>query len=362
MRERVYNFNPGPSALPDAVLRKAREEWMDYEGTGLSVMELSHRGETFEAILNRTVSLFKQLLNIPDNYEILFIQGGASMQFSMAPMNLLRPNKQASYVLTGLWAERAFQEARLFGKVRKAFCGQSENYARVPEPDELSYEPTDEYVHITTNNTIYGTQWKTFPQTGDVPLVADMSSDILSRPIDVKQFGLIYAGAQKNLGPAGVAVVIIRQDLIEKAQTNLPTMLQYRTYSRHRSLYNTPPTFAIYMIGEVLQWVKDQGGTSALARRNESKAALIYEAIDESDGFYIGRAEPKSRSLMNITFRLKNETLERQFIEEAKREGFIGIAGHRSTGGCRVSVYNAVSLEACEAFRQFMIDFQNRRG
>ncbi|RKD25095.1 phosphoserine transaminase [Ammoniphilus oxalaticus] len=357
---RVYNFNAGPSTLPLPVLQKVQEEFVNFKGMGMSVIEMSHRSAPFESILENAKALLKELLAIPDDYETLFIQGGASLQFTMIPMNFLQPGKTASYALTGQWAERAYVEAQLLGDVNYASCARKGSYSRVPAPDQLNYRASDEYLHITSNNTIYGTQWKEFPQTGNVPLIADMSSDILSQPLDISQFGLIYAGAQKNLGPSGVTVVIIRKDLLQQANSNIPSMLSYRTYAEHNSLFNTPPTFAVYMLGEVLQWVKDQGGAHEMAKRNEQKTALIYDAIDQSEGFFQGRAEPNSRSQMNITFNIEYEQTQKTFLLEAEQAGFIGIAGHRLAGGVRVSTYNAVSYEACQAFSQFMIDFRRK--
>lgn len=354
----AHNFNAGPSALPLPVLQKAQEELLDFRGTGMSVMELSHRSAAYEAVHNQAIALLKELLSIPDGYEVLFLQGGASLQFSMIPMNFLQQGRSAAYVMTGSWSEKAFSEAKAFGEPYHAASTKEENYKRIPSLDELKYQPTDAYVHITSNNTIFGTQWTQFPDTGDVPLIADMSSDILSKPFDVSKFAMIYAGAQKNLGPSGVTVVIIRKDFLETAQQNIPTMLRYSTFSKNNSLYNTPPTFGIYMLGEVLQWVKDLGGIQEIAKRNEAKASLIYDAIDASNGFYVGHAEPGSRSLMNITFTLKDGELEKKFLAEAKQAGFVGVNGHRSVGGCRASTYNAVPYESCQAFREFMIQFQ----
>jgi len=356
--QRAYNFNAGPSALPLEVLEKAQRELVDFRGTGMSVMELSHRSAAYEEVHNQAISLLKELLSIPDNYEVLFLQGGASLQFSMIPMNFLKPEQKAAYVMTGSWSEKALTEAKLFGNPYEAASTKEGKYRRIPQVEEIHYNSDDAYIHLTSNNTIYGTQWRDFPNTGDVPLIADMSSDILSRPIDVSKFALIYAGAQKNLGPSGVTVAIIRKDLLENANTSIPTMLKYSTHAKNNSLYNTPPTFGIYMLGEVLSWVKEIGGISEISRRNEEKAKLIYDAIDDSNGFYIGHAEKDSRSLMNITFRLKDEELEKKFLAEAKKEGFIGVNGHRSVGGCRASTYNAVPYETCKAFSQFMVQFQ----
>ncbi|MCJ7842451.1 3-phosphoserine/phosphohydroxythreonine transaminase [Lederbergia sp. NSJ-179] len=362
LKQRAYNFNAGPAALPLAVLEKAQKEFVDFQGTGMSVMELSHRSATYEDVHNQAIARLKSLLSIPDQYEVLFLQGGASLQFSMIPMNFLSSGRQAGYIMTGSWSEKAFEEATLFGEPYHVASTKENHYRSIPELNKLKYNKNDAYIHVTSNNTIYGTQWKTFPQTGDVPLIADMSSDILSRPIDVNQFGLIYAGAQKNLGPAGVTVVIIRKDMLEKANTAIPTMLQYSTHAEKNSLYHTPPTFGIYMLGEVLAWIEEQGGIDAITKRNEGKAKIIYDTIDQSNGFYIGHAEKDSRSLMNITFRLQNEELEKEFLTKAKEEGFVGLNGHRSVGGCRASTYNAVPFEACTALCHFMIDFQRKHG
>jgi phosphoserine aminotransferase len=359
---RAYNFNAGPSALPLTVLEKAQAELIDFRGTGMSVMELSHRSRTYEEVHNQAINSLKELLSIPDSYEILFLQGGASLQFSMIPMNFLKSGKKAGYVMTGSWSEKAFSEAKLFGDVYHAASTKEGNYRGIPKVDHLKYDVDDAYLHLTSNNTIYGTQWKDFPDSGDVPLIADMSSDILSKPIDVNKFSLIYAGAQKNLGPSGLTVVIIRKDLLDQANTSIPTMLKYSTHAKNNSLYNTPPTFGIYMLGEVLNWVHELGGLTAISERNEQKAKFIYDAIDSSNDFYSGHAEKDCRSLMNITFNLKTEELEKKFLEQAKQEGFVGVNGHRSIGGCRVSSYNAVPLEACQAFSEFMIDFQTKNS
>lgn len=285
---------------------------------------------------------------------------GASLQFTMVPMNFLSTDQKASYVLSGSWSEKAFKEAKFFGTPVEAASTKENQYRSIPALADIQFNENDAYVHITSNNTIYGTQWKDYPNTGNVPLVADMSSDILSKPIDIQKFGLIYAGAQKNLGPSGVTVVIIRKDLLEKANENIPTMLKYTTHADSNSLYNTPPTFGIYMLGEVLKWVESNGGVAAVEKHNELKAKVIYNAIDNSNGFYKGHATPESRSLMNITFRVADEELEKLFLVEAKAAGFVGLNGHRSVGGCRASTYNAVPLEACEALRDFMVDFQQK--
>lgn len=359
---RAYNFNAGPSALPLPVLQKAQAELVDFRGAGMSVMEMSHRGKEYEAVHNQAIALLRELMGIGPDHEVLFLQGGASLQFAMIPMNFLPPGGKAAYVLTGSWAEKAYAEAKPLGAVYEAASAKDGNYTRIPAPAELKYSPDDAYLHLTSNNTIFGTQWHTFPDTGSVPLIADMSSDILARPVDVDKFALIYAGAQKNLGPAGVTVVILRKDLLAKANPAIPTILRYATHAKDNSLYNTPPTFAIYLVGLVLDWVKEQGGLAAIHRRNLDKAGLVYDAIDASGGFYRGHAAPDSRSLMNITFRLPSEDLEKQFLDQAKKAGFIGLAGHRSVGGCRASAYNAVPPEACRALADFMTHFQNQNG
>ncbi|MEK5332266.1 MULTISPECIES: 3-phosphoserine/phosphohydroxythreonine transaminase [unclassified Lysinibacillus] len=360
MTQRAYNFNAGPSALPLEVLENAQQQLVNFRNSGMSIMEMSHRSAIFDEVHNEAIALLKKLYAIPENYEVLFLQGGASLQFTMVPMNFLQADKKASYVLSGSWAEKAFKEAKLFGTPVEAASTKENKYRNIPALSDIQFNEDDAYVHITSNNTIYGTQWKEFPETGNVPLVADMSSDILSKPVDISKFGIIYAGAQKNLGPSGVTVVIIRKDLLEKANKDIPTMLKYTTHTDGNSLYNTPPTFGIYMLGEVLKWVDAKGGVEAIAKLNEEKAQVIYDAIDNSNGFYTGHATPESRSLMNITFRVADEELEKQFLAEAKAAGFIGLNGHRSVGGCRASTYNAVPLETCEALRDFMVAFQQK--
>ncbi|MCM0624239.1 3-phosphoserine/phosphohydroxythreonine transaminase [Lysinibacillus sp. OL1_EC] len=360
MTQRAYNFNAGPSALPQEVLENAQQQLVNFRDSGMSIMEMSHRSAIFDEVHNEAITLLKKLYAIPENYEVLFLQGGASLQFTMVPMNFLTTEQKASYVLSGSWSEKAFKEAKLFGTPVEAASTKENQYRNIPALEDIQFNEDDAYVHITSNNTIYGTQWKNYPDTGNVPLVADMSSDILSKPVDIEKFGIIYAGAQKNLGPSGVTVVIIRKDLLEKANKNIPTMLKYTTHADSNSLYNTPPTFGIYMLGEVLKWVEAKGGVTEIEKHNELKAKVIYDAIDNSNGFYKGHATPESRSLMNITFRVADEELEKLFLVEAKAAGFVGLNGHRSVGGCRASTYNAVPLEACEALRDFMVDFQQK--
>lgn len=358
--ERAYNFNAGPSALPLEVLETAQKELVNFQGTGMSVMELSHRSPTYEAVHNDAIKRLKDLYNIPENYEVVFMQGGGSTQFATVPMNFLPSNKRAGYIMSGSWSEKAIKEANLFGEAYELATSKEDEYRYIPEVSQADMNEDDAYIHITTNNTIYGTQWHQYPDTGNIPLIADMSSDIMSKPIDVKKFDLIYAGTQKNLGPSGVTVVIIKKDLLEKANNDIPTMFRYKTHTEKNSLYNTPPTFGIYMLGEVLKWIEGIGGVEAIAKQNETKANVIYDVIDNSNGFYVGHATKDSRSFMNITFRLKDLELEKQFLEEAKQAGFIGLNGHRSVGGCRASIYNAVPFEACKALSGLMTQFMDK--
>ena len=355
--KRAYNFNAGPAALPETVLEKASEEWINFNNTGMGIMELSHRSKEYGAVHTKAKDLLKELMDIPDDYEVLFLQGGASLQFSMVPMNLMADGRTAAYVLTGSWSEKALKEAKKIGPVQIAASSKEAGYTFIPSPESLQYDSDSAYLHITSNNTIYGTQWQDYPETA-IPLVADMSSDILSKVIDVRKFGLIYAGAQKNLGPSGVTVVIIRKDLIRTDLQALPTMLQYSTHSMGDSLYNTPPTLSIYLLSLVLEWVKEQGGVEAIQEMNAQKAELLYRAIDESEGFYKGHASKESRSHMNVTFTLPTEELTKEFLEQAKAAGFIGLNGHRSIGGCRASIYNAVPFEHCQELSVFMEKFK----
>lgn len=357
---RVYNFNPGPAVLPLWALEQAQKELLDYKGTGMSILESSHRGKEFEALVAETQALMKELWGIPDNFKILFVHGGASSQFFMVPMNLAG-DKTVDYIVTGQFAQKAMEEAKIMEKkVNIVFDGKASNYSQLPSAKDLKFSADAAYVHLTTNNTIFGTQWKSLPDTKGVPIVADMSSDILSYNIDWKNMGLIYAGAQKNLGPSGVAVVIIREDLLDKAPKNIPTILKYSTYAKENSLYNTPSTFTIYMIGLMLQWLKKEGGVAEMVKRNEKKAKMIYDAIDNSNGFYKGHAAADSRSLMNITFTLAKTDLEDAFVKEAKALGLVGVKGHRSVGGMRASIYNAMPVEGCQKLADFMADFAKK--
>lgn len=362
MPKRVHNFNPGPAALPLEVLERVRDELPDYRGTGMSVMEISHRSAEYERINDESRERIRRLLRIPSGYEVLYLQGGASLQFAMVPLNLLAPGKTAEYVSTGSWSNKAIKEARTVGEVRVVASTEADGYRRVPSPDEIRPGPDAAYVHLTSNETIGGVQFHAFPDTGDVPLVADMSSDFLSRPLDVSKFALIYAGAQKNVGPAGVTIVIVREELVRECPKHLPAMLRYDTFVKSRSLYNTPPVFAVYMVDLVLQWIEGQGGLEAVDRRNRKKAQMLYDAIDGSGGFYRGLAERDSRSMMNITFAVHDAALEKQFLKEAEAQGFVGLPGHREVGHVRVSAYNAVSVESCRALVEFMRDFQRKYG
>ncbi|HEU4954294.1 MAG TPA: 3-phosphoserine/phosphohydroxythreonine transaminase [Gemmatimonadales bacterium] len=357
--DRIFNFSAGPAVLPEPVLRKAQEAIWNVAGSGIGIMEHSHRGKVFDKIRDEAEQDCRDLAGISDAYEVLFLQGGASLQFSMVPMNLLPADRTGDYLLTGVWAQKAVKEAKILGcKVHLAASGEATNFDRIPAASEIRYSASPAYVHLTTNNTIYGTQWGSEPPVpANVPLVADTSSDMYSRPIDIDKYGLIYAGAQKNLGPSGLVLVIIRKDLVEAGPKTLPTMLQYRTHAAEKSLYNTPPTFAIYFMGQVFKWIKQEGGLKAMAERNESKAKLLYDYIDQSD-FFHGTAQKDSRSLMNVCFRAPTEELEAKFIGEATKRGLDGLKGHRNAGGMRASIYNACPRAAIESLVAFMKEFE----
>ena len=349
-----YNFYAGPAILPQEVMKKAQAELLDLNGIGLSILEISHRSKDFEAIINAAEAKIRSLLGVPENYTVMFLQGGASLQFGMVPMNLLQGGK-ADYVHTGEWAKKAIKEAKLFGTVNIAASAEDKSFSYIPS--RFNFSPDARYVHVTSNETIGGVQWTKFPDTGSVPLVIDMSSDIFSRRIDFKNIGMIYAGAQKNIGPAGVTLVIMRNDLVESCADGLTTMLSYKTHAKEKSLYNTPPCFAIYIIKLVMDWIEAQGGLAAVEKVNEQKAKAIYDAIDGSNGYYRGTAAAGDRSKMNVTFRLPSEELEEKFVNEAKKAGFIGLKGHRSVGGCRASIYNAMDLAGVKALVEFMGKF-----
>lgn len=362
--KRVHNFNAGPGALPLPVLERIREELLDWRGSGMGVMEMSHRSPEFESIIAAAEAGLRKHLAIPEDYAVLFLQGGGSMQFAMAPMNLRVADKPVDVIHTGTWTAKAIGELKKGIPHHIAASTETEKFARLPRKDEIKFSQDASYVHICTNNTIEGTQWTELPETGNVPLVADMSSDIASRPIDVKKFGMIFAGAQKNLGPSGATVVILRKDLAERADKNVPTILQYRTHLKEKSLYHTPPTFAIYIIGLVMEWIDAEGGITGIEKLNNCKAKLLYDTIEGSNGFYRCPVENASRSKMNVVFRVGggDEAVEKQFGKEAAAAGLVGTPGHRSVGGMRVSLYNAVPLDAVQALTGFMKEFQRTRG
>ncbi|MDP1568495.1 MAG: 3-phosphoserine/phosphohydroxythreonine transaminase [Vicinamibacterales bacterium] len=359
--QRLFNFSAGPAVLPPSVLEQAQRELLALPGVGMSILEISHRSKAFEAILAKTEADVRTLGGVPDGYKVLFLQGGASLQFSMVPMNLLAAGTTADYIVTGAWSQKAVKEAQRVGTVHVAGSTEAEAFVRVPRQDELSLTAGASYVHFTTNNTIFGTQWTVEPEVGEAPLVADTSSDMFSRPIDVSKYGLIYAGAQKNLGPSGVTLVIIREDLLARSQKSMHSMLSYATHAGNQSMYNTPPCFGIYLMGLVMQWALAQGGLTAIGAVNDRKAATLYAEIDRT-GFYRGTAQKDSRSKMNITFRLPSEELEAKFAKESTAAGFDGLKGHRSVGGMRASVYNAFPEEGVEALVQFMKEFERQNG
>lgn len=361
MTERIYNFSAGPAVLPVPVLEEAQRDMLSLPGVGMSVMEISHRSKTFDEIFARADSGLRQLLGVPDNYQILFLQGGASLQFSMVPLNLLPKDSSADYIITGSWGKKALKEAKRSGSTNVAATMADGGFTRVPGQEELTLNPNAAYVHFTTNETIEGVEWKKEPEVGSVPLIADASSDILSHKIPMEKYALIYAGAQKNMGPSGVTLVIIRDDLLSRIPDGLHTMLDYRTHAENKSLYNTPNTWGIYIISLICKWLSDKGGIAAMQRENEEKAKLLYDAID-STKFYRGHADPDSRSIMNVTFRLPSEDLEKKFAAEATAQGLDGLKGHRSVGGIRASIYNAFPLDGVKALVSFMNDFERKNG
>jgi phosphoserine aminotransferase len=362
MEKRIYNFAAGPAILPEPVLKEAQEQLWALPGVGMSILEISHRSKTFDKIIAEAKEGLKSLLNISDDYTLLFLQGGASLQFSMVPMNLLTKNKKADYIVTGSWSKKAVKEAKRVGTVNIAASTEEGKFKRIPKQEELKLDPQADYVHFTSNNTIYGTEWNTEPEVGNVPLVCDASSDILHKKIDVNKYALIYAGAQKNIGPSGVTLVILRKDLLERSSDSLHTMLNYKTHVENDSLYNTPNTFGIYIIALVTKWLKGLGGLDGMYKINKEKADVLYKCIDESGGYYKGHADKDSRSLMNITFNLATEELEKKLISEATAAGFDGLKGHRSVGGLRASVYNAFPKKGVEDLVSFMKDFQRKNG
>jgi phosphoserine aminotransferase len=358
---RIHNFSAGPAVLPLEVLEQVQRDMLSLPGVGMSVLEISHRSAAFDEIIQGCEADIRTLAGIPDGYRVLFLQGGASLQFSMVPMNLLQQGGSADYIVTGVWAQKAVKEAKRVGSVKIAATTEGEHFKRIPSQQELTLDPAAAYVHYTTNNTIYGTQFAYTPKTGAVPLVADASSDIFSRPIDVQKYGLIYAGAQKNLAPAGVTLAIVREDLLKRTPSTLPTMLQYGVHAENASMYNTPPVFAIYVMRLVVSWLLRQGGLDAIARVNVRKADKLYAEIDRT-GFYRGHAGKDSRSRMNVTFRLPSEELEKKFVKESTAVGLDGLKGHRSVGGLRASMYNAFPESGVDALVQFMQEFERRNG
>ncbi|WP_342374926.1 3-phosphoserine/phosphohydroxythreonine transaminase [Myxococcus stipitatus] len=361
---RVINFNPGPAGLPLPALERAREELLDFQATGMSVMEHSHRGKDYEAVHDEAISLLTQLVDLPSSHQVLFLTGGASQQFAQVPMNFLTPGASADYLMTGVWSEKALDEAKYYGAPRVAATTvqPDKHYTRVPRQDELNLDPKAAYVHITTNNTIYGTQWHTFPDVGSVPLVADMSSDFLWKKMDLSRFALTYAGAQKNLGPSGVTLVVAAKDFIARGRKDIPKIFRYSIHAENNSLYNTPPTLAIYLVRNVLAWMKDVGGLAQVEAWNRQKADLLYGALDKFSGFYRAPVERESRSVMNVVFHLPTPELDAAFVADAKQQGMVGLKGHRTAGGIRVSTYNAVTVENVRTLVTFMEHFMKTRG
>ncbi len=359
---RIYNFSAGPSMLPEEVLKTAAAEMLEYGETGQSVMEMSHRSKEYQAIFDEAEANLREIMNIPDNYEVLFLQGGASSQFAMIPLNLMNKNGKADFVVTGQWAKKAYKEAARYGEARVVASSEDKTFSYIPKLDPADFDKDADYFHICMNNTIYGTKYHTLPDTGDVPLVADISSCILSEPIDVTKFGMLYAGAQKNVAPAGVTIVIIREDLLGNAKDITPTMLNYVTHADNGSMFNTPPCYSIYVAGKVLKWIKnDIGGLENMKKINEQKAALLYDFLDNSKLFK-GTVVPEDRSLMNIPFVTGSDELDAKFVAEAKAAGFVNIKGHRSVGGMRASIYNAMPIEGVEKLVEFMKKFEKENG
>ncbi len=360
--KRVINFNAGPAAIPLPVLEKAQAEMLDWKGTGMSVMEVSHRSKEYEEMHNHAQALFREIAGMGPEWKILFLTGGASTQFFQLPMNMLYDGKTADYIVTGHWGKAALKEAKRYGQINVTSTEKDGVFRSIPKQNELKLDPKAAYVHYTSNNTIFGSQWHYWPKLGSAPVVCDMSSDIFSRPFPAGEFSMIYAGAQKNLGPSGVTLVAIKEDFLAKAKEDLPSMLAYKTFADNNSLYNTPPCFSIYILDLTLGWVKDQGGLVAMEKTNQEKGRILYGAIDASGGYYACPVEKESRSLMNVVFRLKGEELEEKFVKEAKAAGIIGVKGHRSTGGIRFSTYNASSVQNIKDAAAFMQDFQKKNG
>ncbi|HKI77857.1 MAG TPA: 3-phosphoserine/phosphohydroxythreonine transaminase [Ignavibacteriaceae bacterium] len=362
MDKRIYNFSAGPAILPEEVLIEAQKDLFMLPGVGMSVLEISHRSKTFDKIFADAVDGLKSLLNIGDNYDILFLQGGASLQFSMIPLNLMPPKNKADYIVTGSWSKKAVKEAKRVGAVNIAATTEADGFNRIPKQEELNLDTDASYVHFTSNNTIFGTEWHSEPNVGNVPLICDASSDIMHKKLNINKYALIYAGAQKNMGPSGVTIVIIRKDMTERCQDSLHTMLNYKTHTEKGSLYNTPSVFGIYIISLITKWLNDMGGLDEMYKLNKEKAGVLYDCIDSSNGFYKGHAEKDSRSLMNVTFNLPSEELEKKFVSEASALNFSGLKGHRSVGGIRASIYNAFPKQGVVDLVSFMNDFQKNNG
>lgn len=361
-KERIYNFNPGPATLPLPVLKEAQAEFLNFAGSGMSILEISHRAKAYDEVHQKAKTDIKELMGLGDDYEVLFCQGGASQQFAMIAMNFATKEHPGNYVLSGSFASKAYEEAELLGVGEIAASSKDVNFKHIPTQDEIKLNPNAAYLHLCYNNTIFGTEFNYIPDTKGVPLFADMSSDMLSRPIDFKKFDFIYAGAQKNMGPAGVVIVVAKKSFLENSPKTLPTMLRYSTFLKKDSLYNTPPAFCIYMVGKIAAWIKENGGLVAMEKKNREKAKILYDAIDSSDGFYKGHADKDSRSLMNVTFRLPSEDLEKKFVAEALENGLSGVKGHRSVGGMRASIYNAMPKEGVEKLATFMADFKKNNA
>lgn len=361
--KRVANFNAGPAVLPLTVLQEAQNELLDYHGSGMSIMEISHRSKDFEAVIQTAEADLRELLGIPAEYKVMFLQGGASLQFAMIPMNFKAPNASADYIVTGTWSKGAFKEASKLGPAHAAASTEDTNFNRLPSTTEIQCDPQAAYLHYTSNETIHGVEFKNEPvPPAGVPLFCDMSSDFVSRPVNVSKYAFIYAGAQKNAGPAGVTIIIARGDMLERVPANLPALLNYKTLAESGSMHNTPPCWSIYIVGLVMKWLKSLGGLEAIAEINAKKASNIYKVIDASGGFYRGHANPECRSAMNVTFRLPNEDLEKSFAKAAEAQGLIGLKGHRSVGGMRASIYNALPIEATQVLAEFMVEFQKKNG
>lgn len=359
MEKRVYNFSPGPAVLPLPVLEEAKKNLLSFPGAGASILEMSHRSKICTDMFESTRANLKQLLNIPSNYRVLFVQGGATMQFSMIPMNFLGKGQSADYILTGSWGDKAIKEVKKMGSHRLAWSGRDDNFIRVPKQNELDLDTNAAYVHFTSNETIQGVQFQTEPDTGDVPLICDMSSDFLSKPIDVSKYAMIYAGAQKNAGPSGICIVIVREDLLERVPDNLPVLLDYKGIAENDSMLNTPPVFPVYIVNLVTKWLLEEiGGLEAMQKINQEKSAYLYDAIDAGDGYYDGHADIDSRSLMNVTWRMPNDEINAKFIEEAKARDLCELKGHRSVGGMRASIYNAMPTEGVKLLADFMNEFR----